>query len=187
MVGQSWVRLLIYSLCSWSPFALYSSAKAGVGPYSLTLSLLLQDRVQALQSQQPERSMWHTAVMGKEGFELWEFKTNRMGMCLASKCSSIVHFSLDIDSAGFQRFVRWLATDLKVGASLFPEIGCQTMQIGRGHASLQGLPVMREVTEQPLQQSICLFLAADAWLHLALAARRGGPARNGDRQRHHGG
>ena len=67
-----------------------------------------------------ERDVWRTAVIGKEGFELWEFITDREGLCLESTCSPIVHFSLDIDSPGFQRFVSWLATDFKVGTSVIP-------------------------------------------------------------------
>ena len=80
---------------------------------------LMQDRVQALCEKQPRRNTWRTAIIGKDAFQLWEFKTNMTEWGFQIKSSALTHFSLEVDSPGFQRFVRWLATDLKVGASAF--------------------------------------------------------------------
>ena len=82
------------------------------------IRLLMQDRVQALQDEQPGRDTWRTAILGKEAFQLWEFRTNRKGRCLQSRRTDLLPFSLDTESAGFQFFVRWLATDLRVGANV---------------------------------------------------------------------
>lgn len=80
--------------------------------------LPMQDRVQALQDKQPGRDTWRIAVVGKEAFQLWEFRTDKQGLCCQSRSSALVQFSLESDSLGFQLFMRWLATDLRVGVSI---------------------------------------------------------------------
>ena len=83
------------------------------------ICLLVQDRVQALQEEQPARDTWRTAVIGKEAFQLWEFRTDKNGKCMQIRSTSLLSFSLEIESPGYQHFVRWLATDLRVGVSIF--------------------------------------------------------------------
>ena len=124
VVGQSWVILPHVCSLLYFPGAigfiqwhfLTTSPKSALP----AICLLMQDRVQSLQDEQPERGTWRTAVIGKEAFQLWEFSTNKSGWCLQSISSPLYPFSLDTESAGFQFFVRWLATDLKVCARVFP-------------------------------------------------------------------
>ena len=121
VVGQLWVRLLISALrfillCHWLSTAALVDTQSALP----MICLLTQDRAQALQDKQPGRDTWHTAVIGKEAFQLWEFRADMQGVCCQSKASALVHFSLERDSPGFQQFVRWLATDLRVGAQRLP-------------------------------------------------------------------
>ena len=86
----------------------------------LMTCLLMQDRIQALQDQQPERDRWCVALLGKEAFQLWDFKTDRRGGCLQCTKAPLYPFSPEIESRGFRMFVGWLTADLKVGRQPFP-------------------------------------------------------------------
>ena len=78
--------------------------------------LLMQGRVQTLEKSQPERDTWRTAVLGADALELWEFKSDKNGYCERCMRAARVGLKMDMDSPGFRLLVRWLATDLRVGA-----------------------------------------------------------------------
>ena len=146
------------------------------------MCLLVQDRVQALQDEQPGRNTWRTALIGKEAFQLWDFKTNRSGRCLQSVSTALLSFSVETDSPGFQLFVRWLATDLKVGARFSPknrDILSSSLQaiMGPCHAASFACEVW--LIKAPPQQTKCLFLAAGAGLHSPVAPRSAGAKQHG--------
>lgn len=74
-----------------------------------------QERVSQLEDDQRDRNRWVFAIMGKYHIQFWDVHAKwTFSLMSQNKHTRLHSFSLDLESYGFQLFVRWLLTPLKV-------------------------------------------------------------------------